>query len=578
MIDVDTRIEMVRDPRHACWGLPAWPEFVTGFRDHQWKAFEEIKALIESGTDVVMLDAPVGSGKTIIAEMVRRWQAQRAVYVCSGKSLQDQFMADFPYAKLLKGRSNYPTYDHPEMFNETWNSLSAADCTMEKSELPACSSCPPAEDTFEEDLDDEGNPQRHPHCEDCHPVELCPYRMAKDSAMHAPLAVLNTSYLLYEANLVGKFSKLPFVIVDECDMLEGELMSYEQVTISGRAQSKWGIDMPERKTEIAGMREKEDGSTYWHDWVDRTRQVLWDHIQRLPRRRKSKQDRKDEQFLRGLYGALNELGAELDAGRWVYTGYDQGNIIFKPVMVDRVGANRLWGHGDTWLLMSGTILDAKQFVESLGLPATKKWAVVRVPMTFPKENRPIKVLPISEVTAKNKDESWPKLAKACADLAERHPDERILIHTVSYKLTEYIASHLPARRVITYDTGGGRDDALQRYLAQTASILVAPSMDRGVDLPGDACRVQIVCKLPFPYLGDKQVSARLYSTQGGQTWYLIQCVRSFVQMTGRGVRNKNDYAITYVLDKAFQNNIMKRGKKLIPAYMNEAIDWSGRLD
>ena len=578
MIDVDTRVEMIRDPKHPCWGEPGWPEFVTGFRDHQWNAFVEIKEAYERGADVVLLNAPVGSGKTIIAEMVRRWQAQRALYVCSGKSLQDQFMADFPYAKLLKGRSNYPTYDHPELFNQRWDSLSAADCTMERIELPApgCSKCPPAQ--AETDVDEEGNPRRHPHCEDCHPVERCPYRVAKASALGSPLAVLNTSYMLYEANLVGLFSKMPFVIVDECDMLEGELMSFEEVTISKRAQAKWGIDMPDRKTEQAGMRERDNGSTYWLDWVEATREVLDEHIRALPRQNKSRQDRRDEDYLRGLFGKLNNLGPALDEGGWVYTGYERGDITFKPVMVDGVGNDRLWAHGRKWLLMSGTILDPKQYIESLGLPETKKWAVVDVPMTFPKENRPIKVLPITEVTAKNKDESWPKLASTCAELAERHPDERILIHTVSYKLTEYIAERMPNERVVTYDSGRDRDDALKRYLDKPNGILVAPSMDRGVDLPGDACRVQIVCKLPFPYLGDKQVSARLYGTPGGQTWYLIQCVRSFVQMTGRGVRNKDDYAITYVLDKAFQNNIMKRGKKLVPKYMNEAIDWSGRLD
>jgi Rad3-related DNA helicase len=80
-------------------------------------------------------------------------------------------------------------------------------------------------------------------------------------------------------------------------------------------------------------------------------------------------------------------------------------------------------------------------------------------------------------------------------------------------------------------------------------VLVAPSMDRGVDLPGELCRVQVVMKLPHPYLGDAQVNARLRETEGGELWYQLETIRTLVQMTGRGVRSAEDWATTYVLDK-----------------------------
>jgi len=96
--------------------------------------------------------------------------------------------------------------------------------------------------------------------------------------------------------------------------------------------------------------------------------------------------------------------------------------------------------------------------------------------------------------------------------------------------------------VFRYGNSGEKDQALQRYLATEGAVLIAPSMDRGVDLPGDACRVQVVAKVPFPNLGDKQVNKRLY-TRGGQEWYAVQAVRSLVQMTGRGVRSPEDHAM-----------------------------------
>src|SRR5688572_29011158 len=59
---------------------------------------------------VVFLQAPTGSGKTLIANLAqRKMQARRMIYTCTTKSLQDQVVRDFIYGRVLKGRSNYPT-------------------------------------------------------------------------------------------------------------------------------------------------------------------------------------------------------------------------------------------------------------------------------------------------------------------------------------------------------------------------------------------------------------------------------------------------------------------------------------
>lgn len=564
----------VRDPHDPCWGTTPFPEFITGFRDHQWDAFVEITNAFASGADVVLVDAPVGSGKTLIGEMVRRWFNQRALYVCSGKSLQDQFARDFPYARVLKGRSNYPTADQPQRFNDRFDPVTAADCNKGMEFLPACGSCPT--DNYLGG-DDDNNDDRVMHCDNCHPVSSCPYGQAKAVALASPLAVINTSYLLAEANSAGSFSKRPLVIVDECDMLEGELMNYFEVSITRRRKERYGIDMPGRKTATAGLREHDDGSIDWPDWFEHASTRIEMHLAGFPRKPTDRGERREVEYLTRLLGRLRQVAPRIVEGGWVYTGYDRGDITFKPVMVDTFGAEALWSHGDKWLLMSGTIIDPTEMVTSLGLPEDKRWDLVQVPMTFPVENRPVRYIPAAYVTAKNKEEAWPALAAKCNEIATLHPTERILVHSVSFALTQFLVDRLPRDRTVTYSEGREREMALARYKEIPNGILVGPSLDRGIDLPGDWCRVQIVCKLPFPYLGDKQISTRLYSVKGGQTWYLIQCVRSFVQMTGRGVRNDKDYAVTYVLDKAFYDNVWKKGERLLPKYLRDAVDWSGRL-
>src|SRR4030095_11554461 len=59
--------------------------------------------------DVMFLEGPTGVGKTLIAELVRRKLKAKTIYTCTTKALQNQFVKDFEYAQVLKGRVNYLT-------------------------------------------------------------------------------------------------------------------------------------------------------------------------------------------------------------------------------------------------------------------------------------------------------------------------------------------------------------------------------------------------------------------------------------------------------------------------------------
>ena len=101
-------------------------------------------------------------------------------------------------------------------------------------------------------------------------------------------------------------------------------------------------------------------------------------------------------------------------------------------------------------------------------------------------------------------------------------------------------------------------------------MLVASSMDRGIDLPDEACRVQIVLKVPYPSLGDKQVAERLYSTRDGKTWYAVEVARSILQMSGRGVRHVDDYCECVILDSSFVG-WYGLWQRLLPAWWRQAV-------
>lgn len=518
------------------------PAKFTTIRPHQRKAVDDILAAFAAGNEVVFLDAPVGSGKTLIAEMVRQSLATNALYVCSDIALQRQFMADFTYASLLMGRSNYPTEHHGDA-RDRWGKLevSAEDCT---------STTPDGEDCW--------------HCET---HATCPYWIAREEATGNPLAVLNTAYLMAETNSgATRFGKLQrgLIIIDEADTLEDQLLNHVQFEVPAWIERRLGLQMPAKAVRKPTLAK----------WLRDTAEVA-----RKGRTDKLFPEMKELRRIGGFIEECKKIADELDkdvgdddeSGTWL-RDYDTKTLLLRPVLVGPYGTSRLWRHASKFLLMSGTIISSDEMAESLGLPWD--YATVTVPMTFPVENRPITVAPVARMTAKSSDEDYANLVYAVEQIAKKHEGERILVHTVSKFLAELLVARceLGSRNVCSYTYAGGKKAALDDYMRVPGSIMFAQSMDRGVDLPGEACRVQVVAKVPFGSLGDRRVSARLH-LPGGKTWYDVNAVRKIVQMSGRGVRNDKDQAHTYIVDAQFATNLYStRGKGLFPQYWRDAVD------
>ena len=203
-----------------------------------------------------------------------------------------------------------------------------------------------------------------------------------------------------------------------------------------------------------------------------------------------------------------------------------------------------------------------------------KWSGLAIPSTFPPDRRPIYLHPTALMNRKNREQAYPLIADAVGKILEKETG-KILIHSVSYDLAYFISNVIRhgSKPVFAYQNSKEKEKAISRYLNSSNGVLVAPSLDRGIDLPQDTCRAIIVIKLPFPNLGTKQVSARLYRP-GGQLWYNVKTVRSLVQMTGRGMRSETDYCNSYILDKQFITLLWKRNKHLLPQWWREALVWN----
>lgn len=510
-------------------GTPALPSFIEEIRPHQWQAVEEVIDAYASGSDVVFLSAPTGSGKSLLGELVRRMMDTRAVYLCNSIALQHQFANDYPYSKLLKGRSNYPTLIAP------FPAYTAGDC--------------------DKTLEQTGR-KKSWSCSYCPSVGACPYNVARDEADEADLAVTNTAYFLHAANFAHRLIGRGLVIADEGDELEDQMMNFAEFRLYGKQARELGLSLPGKGVRLPTL------SAFLDTVINRTEDELAD----------SGIDNKEKRKWERLLGSAQLVADNINDGTYV-RDYSSPGLVLKPVTVAQYG-NQLWEHGRKWLVMSATLISPEVLAMSTGLD--KRYSVVNVPSTFPVENRRVKVAPVANMVAKEKVTEWPKCVAGIVAILAKHPHDRVLVHTVSYELANFIVEGLGKvnghRQIVTYTKAADKDTAIERFRETSGAVLVAASVERGLDLPDDQARVVIVCKVPFPNLGDRQISTRI-RLPGGQMWYDTQTVRALVQMTGRATRHADDWSVTYILDRKFID-LYKKRKAMFPQWWAESVDFN----
>lgn len=549
--DLSARIPEPSDPM---FGSPPLPAKFEAFRPQQWQVVQEAMEAFRAKS-TVLIQAPPGTGKTLIAETIRRLLGAPSVYMATTKQLQDQVARDFPWAKVLKGRGNYLTelgkldaFGNPAP-RLPYSEITCADCTL-GSDQP-CRWCPSG-------------------------ATGCPYTIATRNAQYAPLVITNTAYFLSDVNLGrGRLKGRDLAIIDEGDLLEREILSRVTVEISPSRMEKMKLSPPKRKTEKAI-------SNDWLDWVKREAlpkaYAYGDTLTPPWFPNTTKHQIQEYKTMNNLILSLEMLERELPEKGWVLDGLEENRVRFRPILVTRQGSQMVWPHARRFLLMSGTFLSAPLTAEELGLAGQRRYTMIDVPSVVPADQRPIiiPVPPVAEMKFSNKPETYPRMRDAIYRVLARHPDNRVLVHTHTYELARFLHRELGAglsgdvdRPLYVYTASREKEEALRNYRRSQRSVLFAPSLDRGTDLPGDDCRVQIIAKIPWPNKGDVQISGRM-QTKGGTAWYKRETIKAIIQMSGRAVRSESDWAYTYILDDQFRLNVLG-AKHLFPKWWLESL-------
>jgi Rad3-related DNA helicase len=286
-----------------------------------------------------------------------------------------------------------------------------------------------------------------------------------------------------------------------------------------------------------------------------------------------------------LQELISELGWFVDdyrdrdsATEWVVDQPDgagtPANV--KPMNPERYLSHTVWERGNKFALLSATMLDEDAFCRGVGLDPSRV-TLVDVPHTFPVENRPLYDVTQGKMTYEHRDETIPEVARTIVQLMARHPDEKGLVHCHSYAIQDRLESELRDLGVgdrLRAHGKADRDAELDVWKARSdPELFLSVKMEEALDLEGDRCRWQVLCKAPYLNTSDSRVAHRL--EQGQWAWYYRAALRTVIQACGRVVRSPEDVGHTYVADSSLLD-LFERARTDMPDWFAAQVDRMSR--
>ncbi|MFB6070677.1 MAG: helicase C-terminal domain-containing protein [Halanaeroarchaeum sp.] len=514
------------------------------YRGAQETALRDVRDAFAAGNDVVLVRAPTGSGKSLIARAImgaaRRpdeaepTDAVGAFYTTPQVSQLDDVADDdlLSDLKIVRGKRNY-------------------DCI-----LPG-----------EEDTPVDRAPCARTRGYDCAVKHRCPYFSARAVASARQYAAMTLAYFMHTAGS-DVFGRRDVVVIDEAHGLGEWAEMYAAIELAPNTLPVWD-DL--RIPEVDGDVER---TADFAEQVVGVCESAKDDLLRADELEPAEAARRDrlQERIAELNWFLEDYRDPDGATTWVVDQGDDGAITIKPMNPERYLAHTIWDRGNRFALLSATILDKRAFCRSVGLDPARV-ALVDVPHTFPVENRPLYDVARGRMTYEEREETVPRVAETLVSLMARHPAEKGLVHAHSYAIQDALADHLADRgvddRVRVHDRDT-RDESLAAWMdSDDPEVFLSVKMEEALDLEGDLARWQVLTKAPFPNTNDSRVARRLADDRW--PWYYRNALRTVIQAAGRVVRSPDDVGATYLADRSLLD-LFERARTDMPDWFREAVD------
>jgi ATP-dependent DNA helicase DinG len=512
----------------------------------------EINKAFNEGKKFVVLEAPVGSGKSAVAMTFAR-KFQDSHLLTPQKSLQNQYYTDFKEdSVLMKGRNAYPCTrgKNRKIYLKVISDINKGQVKQPSHGEDNCGNAPcrNSETIFKLCLETQG---------------ICPYNAAIEVAQEHHTVIHNIHSFIFQTNFGGKFEKRKLLVVDEAHLIEGIIRDFitKKLTVKGLVET---VDTP-----------TESSVELWCDFFTTERF--------LPVVSASEKAMKelDENFVTELDKYMEHIQTFRDKAEYfgdAFTIKRTPNYIgdrcisttfeFIPHSVGNAPSRLMFDFGEHVLLMSGTIYDKTMYCKSIGIKPEDAY-FIRVPSSFPLKTRPIYLKPDYQVDTSfaNWNTNFKEMAEKINKILKIFHDTKGLVHVPSYQAAEEIASWLPPGRVIWHDKSNVQEKLQEFYDSEEPKVFLSPVCQQGVDFKYDRARFQIVLRIPYLNTGDEFVG---YKVKNDFPWYNYQALLTFGQQIGRINRSDDDFGATFLMDSRFNMFIAKNSSKL-PKWLKDAF-------
>ena len=517
-------------------------------REHQISGLNQLEEAINSGTKYIIVQAPTGSGKSFFsktwanttktaapeyAQLVETYQAYDKDFegafsrfephglfaLTTTKALQDQYGELFKDSTIFKGKSNYQceiddsfTVDH-------------APCVISPNLKKKCWG-------------------------DC----ICPYYETRNSALVDKFTVLNYASFF---NLPDYLKKRQIIVCDEASELEDEMVKNFSAYINYRQFDYLGVSIDKLTSEVP---KKVLG---WLSDVCSSLESAIGEFTERPRYEKHKAELIKQQQRKDLYEAVVHTINHWDDAQYIVEK-DAEKVTITPFKIDKL-TSCLFDFAEVVILMSATIVDRDIFAKNLGI---KDYKYIELQSTFDPKKSPIIAGSKYPLSYKTKEVNLPKIIEEAVKIADYHKEEKGIIHTHSFDITQSLQNKLNGKRYLYREEGTTNETIVKEHSIRTDStVLVSPSLTMGLDLKGDLGKWQIIIKLPYPSLANKRIKML---SEKDPDWYRMKTFISLIQACGRCTRTKEDESVTYILD-GLAKKVITENRSILPKHFLDRL-------
>jgi Rad3-related DNA helicase len=492
---------------------PAELGFPSKFKS--WRPNQEAacQSILETKERFLIQACPTGFGKSLAYMAAALESGTRVAILTSTKGLQTQLVRDFGKMKGvvdIRGRMNYQCRLNTKVSCDTGVCVFGVKCPMKE----------------------EGG---------------CFYYDQLRAALSARVVITNYAYWMAQNEYSEGLGEFGMLILDEAHSAPDHLLNHVAVTFG---KSDWNNRILELGDSLP---------TNYMGWKIWAEDKLHDVKMAIET---AKVERKEKKFL-GLKKLEQKLGRITDFidSSWLWED-NPGEVSLTPTWPAPFSEHILFTGVRKIVLTSATVV--AKTAALLGIRGGKS---EEYPHEFPVENRPLIHVPSVNMNWRNGEAEHRVWLMKMDQIIRDRVGTKGIIHTVSYARRDMVLDRSKyGEFMVTHNRLNTEATVRAFKRSDPPSILVSPSMATGWDFPYDECRWQIIIKLPYPDMRGEIMRVR-GRKDSDYINYLVS--QQLIQATGRGVRAKDDWCETFVID----NNVVwfiPQNRHLMLSWFTEA--------